>query len=203
MCTNSIPVELLERGTRKVFAKDSHIFKIGDSITHCYYILSGTVKIYIDHKNGRRSVLDFIGDNNWLGELSIFCYETDVKENRVLQEIVCLEFEIHDLHKLCKESSEVSFYFSSYIASKLLSRSSRMSENLNFSLENRLASFILEHHHNLIYNLPHVDVSEYLNVSYRHMLYVIKHFCDLEVLTKQKGTGYLITDIEKLKQYLE
>lgn len=203
MYTNSIPSALLERGTKRIFTKDSHIFKTGDSIAHCYYIISGTVKIYIDHKNGRRSVLDFISANNWLGELSVFCCETDVKENKVLQEVVCLEFEIHDLRKLSKENSEVSFYFASYISNKLLNRSSRMSENLNFPLENRLASFILEYHHNLVYNLPHVDVSEYLNVSYRHMLYVIKHFCKLEILTKQRGIGYLISDIEKLKQYLE
>lgn len=202
MRTINIPADLLERGTRRVFPKDSHVFKIGDSITHCYFIISGTVKIYIDHKNGRRSVLDFVSGNNWLGELSVFCCETDVKENKVLQEVVCLEFEINDLRNLCKEKVEISFYFASYIADKLLSRSSRMSESLNFSLEHRLASFILEHHHDLVYNLPHIDVSEYLNVSYRHMLYVIKHFCDMKLLTKQKGVGYLISDIEKLKEYL-
>jgi len=51
-----------------------------------------------------------------------------------------------------------------------------------------------------IYNIPHTDVSEYMNVSYRHVLYVIKKFCELGILTKEKGKGYIISDIEKLKQ---
>jgi CRP-like cAMP-binding protein len=203
MFINEVPLVMFERGIKKTFMKDSNIFKINSKVTHCYFILSGTVKIYIDHKNGRRSILDFVGGNDWLGELSLFCNESDIKENKVLQEVECLEFDIYELRKLCKENVEVSFYFASYIANKLLMRSYRMSENLNYSLENRLAFFILQHQHKGTYNIPHVDVSEYMNVSYRHMLYVIKRFCELGILTKEKGKGkgYLISDIDKLNQY--
>jgi CRP-like cAMP-binding protein len=44
----------------------------------------GTVKIYIDHKNGMRSILDFTGTNDWLEELSLFDEKEEIKENRVL-----------------------------------------------------------------------------------------------------------------------
>ena len=78
-----------------------------------------------------------------------------------------------------------------------------MSENLNYPLEDRLAFFILKYQHRGTYDIPHVDVSEYMNVSYRHMLYVIKKFCELGILTKEegKGKGYLISDNDKLNQY--
>jgi len=197
---NEIPSIIFENGTKRTFIKDSNIYKINSSVTHCYFLLSGTVKIYIDHKNGRRSILDLVGSNGWLGELSLFCNESDIKENKVLQDVECLEFDINELRKLCKEDAKVSFYFASYIANKLLARSYRMSESLNYSLDIRLASFVLQHQQKSIYNIPHTDVSEYMNVSYRHVLYVIKKFCELGILTKEKGKGYIISDIEKLKQ---
>ncbi|MGN9164537.1 cyclic nucleotide-binding domain-containing protein [Tissierellaceae bacterium HCP3S3_D8] len=198
---NEIPSIIFENGMKKTFIKDSNIYKINSSVTHCYFLLSGTVKIYIDHKNGRRSILDFVGSNGWLGELSLFCNESDIKENKVLQDVECLEFDMGELRKLCKEDAKVSFYFASYISNKLLARSYRMSESLNYSLDIRLASFVLQHQQKGIYNIPHTDVSEYMNVSYRHVLYVIKKFCELGILTKEKGKGYIISDIEKLKQF--
>lgn len=197
---NEIPSIIFENRTKRTFIKDSNIYKINSSVTHCYFLLSGTVKIYIDHKNGRRSILDLVGSNGWLGELSLFCNESDIKENKVLQDVECIEFDMGELRKLCKEDAKVSFYFASYIADKLLARSYRMSENLNYSLDTRLASFVLQHQQKSIYNIPHTDVSEYMNVSYRHVLYVIKKFCELGILTKEKGKGYVISDIEKLKQ---
>jgi cAMP-binding proteins - catabolite gene activator and regulatory subunit of cAMP-dependent protein kinases len=198
-----IPSVILENGKKRTFKKNDNIYKINSKITHCYFILSGTVKIYIDHKNGRRSILDFAGGSDWLGELSLFCKESDIKENKVLQEVECLEFDMDKLHTLCRENAEVSFYFASYISNKLLTRSYRMSENLNYSLENRLATFILQYEQKGIYNISHTDVSEYMNVSYRHVLYVIKQFCENGILAKDREKGYIISDMEKLKQLRE
>lgn len=200
---NEIPSIILKNGKKRTFKKNYNIYKINIEITHCYFILSGTVKIYIDHKNGRRSILDFVGGCDWLGELSLFHNESDIKENKVLQDVECLEFDIDKLQALCRENAKVSFYFASYISNKLLTRSYRMSENLNYSLENRLATFILQHKEKSIYNINHTDVSEYMNVSYRHVLYVIKQFCESGILAKDKEKGYIILDMEKLKQLRE
>lgn len=196
---NEIQSIMLENGKKRTFKKNYNIYKINSKITHCYFILSGTVKIYIDHKNGRRSIIDFVGGSDWLGELSLFCNESDIKENKVLQDVECLEFDIDKLQTLCRENAKVSFYFASYISNKLLTRSYRMSENLNYSLETRLAAFIIQYQQKGIYNINHTDVSEYMNVSYRHVLYVIKQFCENGILSKDKGKGYIILDMEKLK----
>lgn len=77
-----------------------------------------------------------------------------------------------------------------------------MSESLNYSLNKRLAAFILQYQQNGIYQIPHTDVSEYMNVSYRHVLYIMKEFCVLEIL-KKKGKQYIITDSDKLKEIQE
>lgn len=193
-----IPESLRVLGVEKKFSKGENIFKASKKISHCYLILSGTVKIYIDHENGRRSILDFVGKSDWLGELSLFRDEDYIKENKVVDDTVCLEFDLKEVRNICKKDGEASFYFASYISNKLMLRSYRMSEYMNYSLEKRLASFILRHQRNGRYNLSHTDVSEYMNISYRHILFVMKKFCDDGILKKDKV--YIIMDYQKLKE---
>lgn len=197
---HEIPSEIIEKGTKSIFHKDDNIYRVNSQVTKCYLILSGIAKIYIDHDNGRRSILDFAVSNDWLGELSLFGEEEDVKENKVLQEITCLEFDLKALQELCKEKANVSFYFAAYISNKLLSRSYRMSESLNYSLNKRLAEFILQYQQHGSYEISHTDVAEYLNVSYRHVLYVMKQFREWGILQKNKGKGYSIIDIDNLRK---
>lgn len=194
----NMPENLLLKGVEKKFPKGSNIFKAGEGILHCYLILSGMVKIYIDHENGRRSILDFVGKEDWLGELSLFCEEDYIKENKAIEDTVCLEFNLLDLRGDCKKEGEISFYFASYISRKLMVRSSRLSEYLNYSLEKRLASFILKYNQEEKYVISHTDVSEYMNVSYRHVLFVMKKFCDEGILKKDKG--YRIIDKKRLEE---
>ncbi len=195
---NEIPDSLAAVGVERHFPAGRNIFHVDERITHCYLILSGMVKIYIDHENGRRSILDFAGKGDWLGELSLFRQEDYIKENKVIEDVVCLEFELDRLKQICKEKAEVSFYFASSISNKLMVRSYRLSEYLNYSLEKRLASFILKYQQNGKYTIPHTDVSEYMNISYRHVLFVMKKFCDDGILKKDKG--YRIMDYERLEE---
>jgi len=193
-----IPDSLAAAGEERHFPAGRNIFHVDERITHCYLILSGMVKIYIDHENGRRSILDFAGKGDWLGELSIFRQEDYIKENKVIEDVICLEFELDRLRKICKEKAEVSFYFASSISNKLMVRSYRLSEYLNYSLEKRLASFILKYQQNGKYTISHTEVSEYMNISYRHVLFVMKKFCDDGILKKDKG--YRIVDQERLEE---
>lgn len=193
-----IPERLKILGVERRFPKGKNIFKTSEDISHCYLILSGMVKIYIDHENGRRSILDFVGKSDWLGELSLFCNEDYIKENKVIDDVVCLEFDLEKLKNICKIDMEASFYFASYISNKLMIRSYRMSEYLNYSLEKRLATFILNHQQDGRYHISHTDVSEYMNTSYRHILFVIKKFCDDGIL--KKDNEYIITDFKRLEE---
>lgn len=191
-----IPEILLSYGKAITFKKGSHIFHDGKPLTHCYYIQSGLVKVYVDHYNGKRSVLDFFGKGTWLGELSLFTHEERVKENGVIQTVEALEFSITELSQLCKEDVEVSFFFANYMANTIIKRSYRLSEYMSYPLESRLARFILDYSNDDIYDISHVDAAEYLNVSYRHLLYTIKEFCDNNILTKDNK--YIITNKKAL-----
>lgn len=194
-----LEMKLLEIAEEVSFKKQDHIYHPYDDIEYCYFIKSGLIKVYIDHENGRRSTLDFIKSGDWLGELSIFYKEEFIKENMVLKEVEALRFSITALKDLCLKEADISYYFASYISKKLLDRTYRMSHDLNYSLESRLAMFILNYSEKGIYHIAHTDAAEYLNISYRHILFVFKQLIDDNVLIKVHPQTYEIVDKLKLE----
>lgn len=75
----------------------------------------------------------------------------------------------------------------------------KYTQNLAYPFENRLATFIQLSADQGIYKERHTEISEYLGVSYRHLLYVLAQFCDEKILEKKKN-GYYIIDEERLQQ---
>lgn len=198
MNDTNLPETIKVLGQRVVFKKGTQLYNPSSQVAKCYFIVSGLIKVYIDHDNGRRSVLDFFTKGHWLGEFSLFQNEPDVKENLVLTDTVCYVFSKDALKALCLADASISYYFAEYLTDKLIRRTRRMSQFLNYPLDVRLARFILEVEQNGRYKVPHTDVSEYMNVSYRHILHVIQKFCQEGLLERNKG--YVILNYDALKE---
>lgn len=192
----AIPESLMKLGKKCSFRNGQPLLKSTAPLSECFFIVSGMVKVYIDHENGRRSTLDFVTHDDWLGELSVFTPETHIKSTKALSDILCLAFNIEALQRLCTQDNEVSLYFNHYMARKLLIRTFRMSLYMNYPLEKTLADFIINHRIDHRFTLPLTEVSEYMNVSYRHILHVMRQFCDEGILVKDKG--YHIADMSAL-----
>ena len=81
----------------------------------------------------------------------------------------------------------------------------KITQNYSYPFENRLAAFILLTEQNNCYIEKHTEASEYLNVSYRHLLYILNQFCQQNYLRKE-GRTYYIQDrntLEKLADELK
>lgn len=88
---------------------------------------------------------------------------------------------------------------------KTITRTESYAKNNSYPFENRLAAFILLTEQNNSYTEKHTEASEYLNVSYRHLLYVLNQFCQQHYL-KKDGRTYYIHDriqLEKLADELK
>lgn len=188
-------------GTLIPFKKGEVLFNVNQPMHYCYYLKSGRIKVYADHANGKRTIIDFFGKEDWIGEHSIFIDEKQIKEHSIIESGQAWQFEIKQLREFCLNHPKASFYFSQYFIDKHLNRTLRMSSSMNYPLEQRLAAFILEYQQDNVYKMPHTEVSEYLSVSYRHVLHVMRHFCDLGILERKQG--YLIKDMKRLRMICE
>lgn len=73
------------------------------------------------------------------------------------------------------------------------------SRNQSYPLDVRLANFILLTSQNGYYREKHTESSEFLGVTYRHLLYVLADFVKRGILTKT-NSGYYISNLAALQK---
>ena len=98
------------------------------------------------------------------------------------------------------QKSEGLFFkkIAKYIGEKLLIRVEHFSRNQSYELKYRLAEIILQAEMNGIYHEKHVEIAEYLGVSYRHYTHVLKKLTEESYLIKE-DKGYLINKLQLKK----
>ncbi len=86
-----------------------------------------------------------------------------------------------------------------FLSQKAIGNTYNYSQNQSYPLEVRLANFILMTSHNQYYREKHTEVSEFLGVTYRHLLYVLSDFVKKGVL-KRTSSGYYISNLPALQR---
>jgi CRP-like cAMP-binding protein len=84
---------------------------------------------------------------------------------------------------------------------KLLFRTDKVIKQQAFNLQYRLAELLLIICADDTYEERHIEIAEYLGVSYRHLLHTFTQFKEKELITQQNGK--LKIDREKIKEFLQ
>ena len=122
-----------------------------------------------------------------------------------MEDCICLALPLKDCQHLLLQDATFLQKLCKFIGEKTITRTESYAKNNSYPFENRLAAFILLTEQNNSYIEKHTEVSEYLNVSYRHLLYVLNQFCQQNYL-KKDGRTYYIQDriqLEKLADELK
>lgn len=179
------------------FNAGEYIFNEGGTSEYLYYLIEGRAKLYLTHKNGKVSIINFIEHPCFLGEMELIGAQSESNGVQALTDCCCLAIPLN----ACKDKilNDIKFlkYLCVFLSMKAICNSSNFTKNLSYPLENRLASFILLTSNNLLYTEKHTEVSEFLGVSYRHLLYVLADFVKKGIL-KKEDCGYKINDLNGL-----
>ncbi|HHK5554453.1 transcriptional regulator YeiL [Bacillus anthracis] len=187
------------------FQKSEKICNEGVDVPYLYYLISGKAKIYMSHKNGKTSLINFIQASSFIGELGLIGVESVTKTVEVIEDCMCLALPLKDCQHLLLQDVIFLQKLCKFIGEKTITRTESYAKNNSYPFENRLAAFILLTEQNNSYTEKHTEASEYLNVSYRHLLYVLNQFCQQHYL-KKDGRTYYIQDriqLEKLADELK
>lgn len=181
------------------FESEEAIFREGDKPEYLYYLIEGTAKLYISHKNGRISLTNFVKAPCFMGEMELIGAQETADGITAIMPCTCYAIRT----EYCKEAilNDTRFlrYICLFLSQVALRNSYNYSINQSYPLEVRLARFLLMTSHNCIYKERHTEVSEYLGVTYRHLLYVLAGFVKKEILIKTEQ-GYYIKDMNALKE---
>ncbi|HHT7237595.1 MULTISPECIES: transcriptional regulator YeiL [Bacillus] len=187
------------------FQKKEMICNEGIDLPYLYYLISGKAKIYMSHKNGKVSLINFIQAPSFIGELGLIGVESVTKAVEVIEDCICLALPLKNCQHLLLQDATFLQKLCKFIGEKTITRTENYAKNYSYPFENRLAAFILLTEQNNCYTEKHTEASEYLNVSYRHLLYVLNQFCQQNYLKKEGRTYYIQSRIqlEKLADELK
>lgn len=187
------------------YKKNEYIIRDTDEIKYLIIMLKGKAKVFTSLSNGKSLLLCFYEGFMVLGELEIIASIKAINNVQVIEDTDCIRISSDNVRKLLLDDAIFLRYICSSLGGKLYQCSRNSSINLLYSLENRLASYILTTGENkeigedkeLIFNENLTEIAELLGTSYRHLLRTIKDFCSKGILMK-KQNYYLVMNKDEL-----
>ncbi len=161
------------------------------NLDHLYFLLSGKAKITLIHEDGKRSIVHFVGPEEFIGELTLIDVEQSPKDVTCLSECVCMAVCMDVAREYLLSDAQFMLIMSRYIGKKLLDRTWFHSKQQSFELRYRLAAYILLAENDGYYDERHTETAEFLGVSYRHLLQTLQEF-KAQALMKMTKKGYEI-----------
>lgn len=167
------------------FPKGTLMIDEGDQLDSLLFVLSGKIKISQSYENGKTLLLQIMDGFTILGDIEYFlktnayCRVEAINEVKVVK--VTYDFIDRNYRK------KVSFLENVLIQTneKVLQTNNKASLNLMYSLDIRLASYMLGISTTNTVILPNLtDVANLLGTSYRHLHRTLKKLEDASVITK-------------------
>lgn len=187
--------ELLRKAVLFTYDKNDYIVRLDQKVEYLFFILEGRAKIYKIHENGKRSLLQFLGTGDFIGELTLLEVEAQVKDVQAIDHCVCLAFPYMTAKNELLNDRQFLRMISTYLGRKVLLRVEHFSNNQTYELKYRLAAYMLQTEVDGIYHEKQTETAEFLGVSYRHLMYTLNEFVASGFVTK-KGKSYLLNKPE-------
>lgn len=184
------------------FEPDDIILNYGENPLKLYYLFDGRAKLYISHYNGKITLVNFISAPGFIGEMELIDAQPTANEVKAITKCRCFAIDTEKCKNLILNDTKFLKYLCMLLGKKALINTENYSKNQSYPLENRLASFILLTMHNGVYSEKHIEASEFLGVTYRHLLYVLADFVKRGLLDKTHS-GYKIIDVSALRSLTE
>jgi CRP-like cAMP-binding protein len=180
------------------FKSDELIFMEGEEPEFLYYLFSGRAKLFLSHKNGRVSLINFIEGPCFIGEMELIEAQKYANGVKAMTLCTCFRIKTRECKHLILNDKKFLNQLCMLLAQKAIGNTYHYSRNQSYPLNVRLAEFILLTSYGGYYKEKHTEVAEFLGVTYRHLLFVLAEFVNNGLL-KRTNRGYLITDVESLK----
>ena len=181
------------------YKRDEWIIQEGMRPDFLFYVIEGKAKIYVTHQNGKVSLINFIKEEDFFGEMELLNPIYYTKGVQASTKTICFAIPYHRCRAKMIEDAAFLRELAKFLSVKSTHMAAKYTQSLSFPLENRLAEFILQTADGEVYKEKHVTVCDFLGVTYRHLLYVIAQFCDKGYLRKE-GRHYRILQPNELNE---
>lgn len=189
---NIISHDILKKSELCFYKKDEYLFKEGDDIEFLYFFLKGKIRILRTVENGKQALIRFYNEFTVLGEIEVIFNHTAYSSIQVLEESYVLKISKEQYDTVLKTYVPFLQFINLHLASKLSVANNNSIINMNYSVEQRLASYILFMEEDLLFKENHTHLSQYLGCSHRQLLRVLNDFCHKGILVKKNHDYYIL-----------
>jgi CRP-like cAMP-binding protein len=190
------------------YKKNEHMMKDSEEINYLLFLVEGKAKVYVTLSNGKSLLLCFYQGFMMLGDLEILNSNHAISNVQVIEETYCIGISFENVRKYLLEDAKFLRYICSSLGRKLIQCSNNSSINLLYSLENRLAGYILttgeiihdQGREAIMFDENLTQIAELLGTSYRHLLRTLNFLCKKGILRKEKQGYYQVINIVELRR---
>lgn len=184
------------------FDSGEKLLNEGENPRFLYYLIDGRAKLFLSQSNGRISLINFLNAPSFIGEMELLGAQEAANGVTAITPCTCYAIQISRCKDKILNDTKFLRYLCLFLSQKAIGNTYNYSKNQSYPLEVRLANFILLTSCNGVYRERHTEVSEFLGVTYRHLLYVLADFVKRGYLKKTE-CGYYIQDINALRKIAE
>ncbi|MCD8220664.1 MAG: transcriptional regulator YeiL [Clostridiales bacterium] len=184
------------------FDSEEAILHEGGKPGFLYYLREGRAKLFLSHGNGRISLINFLNDPCFIGEMELIGAQDAANGVTAITPCICYAIRINECRDRILNDVVFLRHICLFLSKKAIGNTANYSRNQSWPLKARLADFILLTSYNGIYKERHTEISEYLGVTYRHLLYVLADFVKHGLLLKTTQ-GYYIQNAAALREIAE
>lgn len=184
------------------FDSEENILREGEIPCFLYYLIDGRAKLFLSQGNGRISLINFLNAPCFIGEMELLGAQEAANGVTAIIPCTCYAVQISKCKDKILNDTKFLRYLCLFLSQKAIGNTYNYSKNQSYPLEVRLANFILLTSCNRMYRERHTEVSEFLGVTYRHLLYVLAGFVKRGYLKKTE-CGYYIQNPDALRKIAE
>lgn len=184
------------------YSKGEYIIRGTESLTHIYYLIKGTAKLYEFHKNGRQSLINFFTPPSFFGIPEFF--ELNKRPFPLVAHTSCLFIEVDTLRcrsKLLQDAQFLQFCCSIAFRQNVIQNRRYMHLTSSPSRNNFAACLVLLQNNGIL-SFTYTELAEYLAISYRHLMRLISDMCE-EGIIERTPKGIKILDWDKIHSLVE
>ncbi|WP_346353371.1 cyclic nucleotide-binding domain-containing protein [Azotosporobacter soli] len=188
-----LPSSVLAALTLRRFSHGEFLLREGQPTTALYFLVAGSCKAVKDLGNGKESLLCFNRSFTLLGELELIAgIASDAKHSvEAVSEVLCIVLPTAATRESLLAHTPFLRFMTALLCHKLIRNNQNQSINLHYTVEQRLASYILCSQDQHCFRENHTRLAGYLGCSHRQLLRAIRHFCEQGWLAKD-DVGYRI-----------
>lgn len=145
--------------------KNGFIIKEGEHVTHCYFVISGLLKLVYDDKDGKQHIVSFAMENWWESDFSAYFSQTKAKMAlQCIEDTLVFSLSLDNYQKLSAELPKMQHFF---LQKSNLGHIASQNRILSFLTSNAKERYeqLLKQYPILFQRVPKTLLASYLGVS--------------------------------------